>query len=128
MENLDLGLPLQENLILKTMKKQILSIGSISQINNKTSIKVKNQYEQNPYPRWTNLGLSIQSRPIKDVIRDINLNLDLSKINLPKDSEILIAGCGTGQHVITTASKYKNASIYALDLSFNSLAYAKRKY
>ena len=34
---------------------------------------------------------------------------------------------GTGQHAITTASKYKNAEILALDLSFNSLAYAKRK-
>ena len=41
--------------------------------------------------------------------------------------EILIAGCGTGQHAITTASKYKNVEIFALDLSFNSLAYAKRK-
>ena len=44
-----------------------------------------------------------------------------------KNIEILIAGCGTGQHAITTASKYKNAEIFALDLSFNSLAYAKRK-
>ena len=39
----------------------------------------------------------------------------------------MIAGCGTGQHVITTASKYKNVRVYALDLSFNSLSYAKRK-
>ena len=108
-------------------RKLLSKIETISKIKDSVSMKVRNQYEENPYPRWTNLGLSIQSRPIKDVIRDINLNLDLSKINLPKDSEILIAGCGTGQHVITTASKYKDASIYALDLSFNSLAYAKRK-
>ncbi len=102
-------------------------IKSISEINDKISIEVKNQYEENPYPRWSNLGLSIEPRVIEDVIRDINLNLDLKKMNFSKNVEILIAGCGTGQHAITTASKYKNAEIFALDLSFNSLAYAKRK-
>ena len=108
-------------------KKHTRKIKSITKINDSVSIKVKNQYEENPYPRWTNLGLSIETRDIKDVIGDINLNIDLKKINFSKNAEILIAGCGTGQHAITTASKYKNAEIFALDLSFNSLAYAKRK-
>ncbi len=111
----------------KEEKNQLSKIDSILKIRDTVSIKVKNQYEQNPYPRWTNLGLSIQERSIKDVVKDINLNLDLEKINFSKYGEILIAGCGTGQHAITTASKYKDAKIYALDLSFNSLAYAKRK-
>ncbi len=108
-------------------KKQFSEIKSIADIKDTVSIKVKNQYEENPYPRWTNLGLSIRSRSIKDVIRDIDLNLDLNKVSFSNNTEILIAGCGTGQHAITTASKYKNAKILALDLSFNSLAYAKRK-
>ena len=108
-------------------KKYSKKITSITDINDSISIKVKNQYEENPYPRWTNLGLSVEPRVIKEVISDKNLDLDLKKINFSKDIEILIAGCGTGQHAITTASKYKNAKIFALDLSFNSLAYAKRK-
>ncbi len=108
-------------------KKHIQKIKSIKEINDSVSIKVKNQYEENPYPRWTNLGLSIEPKVIKEVISDINLDLDLKKIKFSKNTEILIAGCGTGQHAITTASKYKNAEIFALDLSFNSLAYAKRK-
>ena len=108
-------------------KKYIKKIKSITAINDSVSKKVKNQYEENPYPRWTNLGLSIKPRVIKNVIGELNLNVDLKKINFSKNVEILIAGCGTGQHVITTASKYKNAKIFALDLSFNSLAYAKRK-
>ena len=108
-------------------KKYSKKITSITNINDSVSIKVKNQYEENPYPRWTNLGLSVEPRAIKEVISDKNLDLDLKKINFSKDIEILIAGCGTGQHAITTASKYKNAKIFALDLSFNSLAYAKRK-
>ena len=103
------------------------SIKSISKVKNPVSIKVKKQYEENPYPRWENLGLSIEPRSIKDVIHDSGLNLDFKKIKNVDSPEILIAGCGTGQHAITTASKYKKSKILALDLSFKSLSYAKRK-
>ena len=40
---------------------------------------------------------------------------------------ILIAGCGTGQHSIETASRVLNCHVTAVDLSLASLAYAKRK-
>ncbi len=103
------------------------SIKSISKVENQVSIKVKKQYEENPYPRWENLGLSIEPRKLKDVINNSDLNLDLKKIRNCDSPEILIAGCGTGQHALTTASKYKKSKILALDLSFKSLSYAKRK-
>jgi SAM-dependent methyltransferase len=41
--------------------------------------------------------------------------------------EILIAGCGTGQHPIGTSQIFKGGKILAVDLSITSLAYAKRK-
>ena len=103
------------------------SIKSISKVEDRVSTKVKKQYEENPYPRWENLGLSIEPRNLKEVIDDSNLNLDFKKITNSENPEILIAGCGTGQHAITTASKYKKSKILALDLSFKSLSYAKRK-
>ena len=103
------------------------TIKSISIVKNKVSKHVKNQYEENPYPRWMNLGLSFEPRNISQVINESDLKLDFKKIKFPENPEILIAGCGTGQHAITTASKYKNAKILALDLSFRSLSYAKRK-
>ena len=40
---------------------------------------------------------------------------------------VLVAGCGTGQHAITTATKYENSFVTAIDLSAQSLCYAKRK-
>jgi len=40
---------------------------------------------------------------------------------------ILIAGCGTGQHSIGTASRFSNCHVTAVDLSLASLAYAQRK-
>jgi SAM-dependent methyltransferase len=44
-----------------------------------------------------------------------------------RDSEILIAGCGTGQQSIETALRFPQARILALDLSLASLAYAQAK-
>ena len=52
-----------------------------SDIKDSISIKVKNQYEENPYPRWTNLGLSIEPRTVEEVIENINLDIELKKIN-----------------------------------------------
>ena len=39
---------------------------------------------------------------------------------------MLVAGCGTGQHVLEVCN-YQNAKILAVDLSLTSLSYAKRK-
>ena len=116
------------HLTQKENEKQLSeTIKSISIVKNKVSKYVKNQYEENPYPRWMNLGLSFEPRNISQVINESDLKLDFKKIKFSENPEILIAGCGTGQHAITTASKYKNAKILALDLSFSSLSYAKRK-
>ena len=41
--------------------------------------------------------------------------------------DVLIAGCGTGQHSTETAQLFSGARMLALDLSLASLAYAKRK-
>src|SRR5262249_7675615 len=41
--------------------------------------------------------------------------------------EVLIAGCGTGQHAIETAWLFAGARLLTIDLSRTSLAYAARK-
>ena len=38
-----------------------------------------------------------------------------------------MAGCGTGQHALNTASGFSNARVLAVDLSLSSLSYALRK-
>jgi SAM-dependent methyltransferase len=40
--------------------------------------------------------------------------------------DVLIAGCGTGQHSIGMARRYRNVKILAVDLSLSSLAFAQR--
>ena len=74
-----------------------------------------------------NLGLPYKSVSISNVVNQIKLKLHDSKITEVKNPEILIAGCGTGQHSIGTAARFKSAKILAIDLSLSSLAYAKRK-
>ncbi len=99
----------------------------LEDINNKISLKVKEQYEKNPYPRWINLSLNINAVPISKLIFEYDLKVFNQIIYDVKNPEILIAGCGTGQQVIERASHIKNSSIFAIDLSLSSLAYAKRK-
>ena len=41
--------------------------------------------------------------------------------------EILIAGCGTGQHAIESAATWRDSVLLAVDISLASLSYAKRK-
>jgi len=42
-------------------------------------------------------------------------------------TKILVAGCGTGRHALSVASKYLDSSVLAVDISKASLAYAIRK-
>ena len=57
----------------------------------------------------------------------MNLHLHSKNIKNVTAPAILIAGCGTGQHSIETASHFSDCQVTAVDLSLASLAYAKRK-
>jgi SAM-dependent methyltransferase len=71
------------------------------------SAEVRAQYEENTYPRWIRLPAPISTEP--------------------SGLSILLAGCGTGQHALSTARRFPNAQVLAVDLSRASLGYAKRK-
>jgi SAM-dependent methyltransferase len=105
--------------------KQDLKI--LGKITDSTSSKVRAQYEKSPYPRWVNLGFPLKPRLISNNVEEIKLKLHENKITKIEKPEILIAGCGTGQHSIGTASRFKSSKVLAIDLSLSSLTYAKRK-
>ncbi len=88
---------------------------------------VRKQYEENPYPRWTRTGRAAKPETIGAFVRRSPLRFELEDYDPPESPEILIAGCGTGRHVLHTASRFENSRILAMDLSVNSLAYALRK-
>tara|TARA_B110000444_G_scaffold135468_1_gene127217 strand:- start:145 stop:2598 length:2454 start_codon:yes stop_codon:yes gene_type:complete len=104
-----------------------LDIPLLQEITDNVSLKVREQYEENPYPRWISLGLPLKSHSVSEFARNLHLNIFDLKINNIENPDILVAGCGTGEHSIETASIYKNSTVLAVDLSLASLAYAKRK-
>ncbi len=117
-----LEMQINEPLKEEELKSSIKSIGTIS---DEVSKKVKDQYEENPYPRWRYSSNSIASNFLLQLKNDIKPN-NITFKNEFINPNILIAGCGTGAQLINIIS-YENANILAVDLSLSSLAYAKRK-
>ena len=99
----------------------------LQEITDKVSSKVREQYEENPYPRWVNTGLPLNPSSISEVTKKLELSIFDPKINDVENPNILVGGCGTGQHSIGTAAKFASSTVLAVDLSLASLAYAKRK-
>ena len=96
-----------------------------------TSIKdagsqaVREQYEVNPYPRWTKMAPLGRPKTVDQYLRE---RFPLAPFRpLGKSTvEYLIAGCGAGQQVASVAQVFSNTRITAIDLSLASLSYAKR--
>lgn len=114
--------PLERIEIQKTLEK----IGSITDT---TSKLVRNQYMESPYPKWRYMfftspedAMSIEEH-IDQIVCDECKNSPIFKSH---QNKVLIAGCGTGQQLIS-ASNYKDVEITAIDLSDVSLAYSKQK-
>lgn len=100
---------LVEEQVKEPLEEELISahIPLLKSISDAVSAKVSSQYEENPYPRWK--------------------TIDKAKSKSAEQLEILIAGCGTGQHAINTAICYPESHLLAIDLSKKSLAYAARK-
>jgi tetratricopeptide (TPR) repeat protein len=88
-------------------------IKALSTISNNVSQTVREQYEENPYPRWINPGLYPKPETIRTVLQELKIDLDRTGQHFTSHPEILIAGCGTGQHSLGTASRFSNSSVLA---------------
>ena len=102
-------------------------IPMLGEISDDVSCKVRAQYEENPYPRWVKTEIPTKAKSISEICAELNLHLHSESIKNVIAPAILIAGCGTGQHSIGTASRFSDCQVTAVDLSLASLAYAKRK-
>ncbi len=103
------------------------SIPRLTRIEDDVSLQVRRQYEENPYPRWVRTAPAARA---SNVVAYLSQKFPLASLvrSSEHDSvDFLIAGCGTGQHAIDTAQRFKGARILAVDLSLRSVCYAKRK-
>lgn len=104
---------------------QASRIERASPIQNETSLKVAVQYEGNPYPRWTSLGMLTDPNGWKETLKRHFGEDRIAFLSSPFD--VLIAGCGTGLQAVAASFAYgPQARITAVDLSASSLAYAQR--
>ncbi|MBL8697452.1 MAG: class I SAM-dependent methyltransferase [Alphaproteobacteria bacterium] len=89
-----------------------------------TSLRVRAQYEENPYPRWLALNPPEPGERRTAILRRAPAS-SASRFAGPID--VLIAGCGTGRQAIGAWLGYGvPRTMLAIDLSAASLAYAAR--
>ncbi len=91
-----------------------------------TSKDVKDQYEENPYPRWRMMTPLLSATP-QAIMEDLFPESEADFSELATEPDILIAGCGTGMHAFHAATRFIDAKVTAIDLSRTSLGFAARK-
>jgi tetratricopeptide (TPR) repeat protein/2-polyprenyl-3-methyl-5-hydroxy-6-metoxy-1,4-benzoquinol methylase len=117
----------QQILEPKEEQKLRATIPRLTAIEDEVSVLVQKQYEENPYPRWVRATPAPEA---KDIVGYLSQKFPFSSFKRHGTSgcvDVLVAGCGTGQHSIEVAQKFQRTKLLAVDLSMNSLAYAKRK-
>ena len=103
------------------------TIPRLTPIEGETTAAVRQQYEENPYPRWVVAPSPPMAATVDEYLRGRFPLAPFRPFGDRGGTDVLIAGCGTGEHSIGTARRYKGAKVLAIDLSLSSLAYAKRK-
>jgi tetratricopeptide (TPR) repeat protein/2-polyprenyl-3-methyl-5-hydroxy-6-metoxy-1,4-benzoquinol methylase len=104
-----------------------LNMRQVTPLAEGVSTAVRSLYEQNPYPRWIHASREIPFSSVDAFLMKLFPDAGLVRPARSVDIQVLVAGCGTGQHPIQTATTFPFAKILAVDLSVASLSYAKRK-
>jgi SAM-dependent methyltransferase/Flp pilus assembly protein TadD len=100
------------------------SLPRLTPIEDDVSRAVQAQYEANPYPRWVRTAEPPRYRSVDAHLRETFPHAPFQASEAKVALDILIAGCGTGQHAVMTTRQYEGARTLAIDLSRTSLAYA----
>lgn len=103
------------------------TLDCLTAIEDVVSRQVRRQYEENPYPRWVRAAPAEPPVSLEVFLRRHVPLASLRPLPSGNGVDILIAGCGTGQHSLETARRFRGARVLAVDLSLTSLCYAKRK-
>ena len=119
------GLVARQIIEPRTEREIATSMPRLTPIADATSAAVRQQYEENPYPRW----IEPASQQPRETLRAyLRRSFPAAALSLREgDCDMLVAGCGTGRHPVEVARKFSDVRILAVDLSLASLAYAQRK-
>jgi SAM-dependent methyltransferase len=101
------------------------SIPRLTEIEDAVSLRVQQQYEENPYPRWLYVPGQIEPISIRRYLQRMFPAAALA-LQTAEGFDMLIAGCGTGRQSILLTHNLQGARVLAIDLSLASLCFAKR--
>jgi tetratricopeptide (TPR) repeat protein/SAM-dependent methyltransferase len=101
------------------------SMPRLTDIADDVSVEVKQQYEENPYPRWVKPAPADEPQTMEQHFG--SWFKPHPGLRPHGKTEILVAGCGTGQNLVETARQFSESDVLAVDLSCASLCYAKRQ-
>ena len=113
-------------LLLEPLEEMALrtSVPILGEILDPVSLKVRKQYEENPYPRWLRLAARSLPSYAKTLVKRFP---HFSRVDLLDGPvHVLAAGCGTGQEAAAIARSRPECAVIGLDLSMASLAYGVR--
>jgi tetratricopeptide (TPR) repeat protein/SAM-dependent methyltransferase len=115
--------------IREPLEEQSLGSGieRLTPVTSQVSRAVRDQYEENPYPRWVRLKMPEQAEYFNAELHRALPFARFAPLADDRAPEVLVAGCGTGGDAILVAGRFRGARVLAIDLSVGSLAYAKRK-
>lgn len=118
--------PLMERTAREPLEERRLAahMDSIGELRDATSIAVREQYEQHPYPRWLELA---RREPLGygDYLARRFRHFTPPEF-FSRPVQVLAAGCGTGQEAVALAATRARCTVLGLDLSRRSLAYGAR--
>ena len=102
------------------------TLPAATDIDDAVSVRVREQYEANPYPRWVAVAASVTPVRLDAWLAGRFPGAPVAAAPRDRGLDVLVAGCGTGQQAIETARGFADARVLAIDLSRASLAYAAR--
>jgi 2-polyprenyl-3-methyl-5-hydroxy-6-metoxy-1,4-benzoquinol methylase len=118
---------LRQQLIEPEQERQCREkIPRVTPVEDRVSLLVQSQYEENPYPRWVARPSAGKPMAVEVYLRQLFPCANFAVAPPRACVEILVAGCGTGQQSIASARRFIGANVFAIDLSLSSLAYAMR--
>src|SRR4029078_10897242 len=99
------------------------TIRHLTPIADGVTAQVRQQYEENPYPRWASLAAPPWPLLLlDDHLRRMFPTAPFRPVGHEDNIYILVVGCGTARDVLELAQSYRGAHVLAVDLSLASLA------
>ncbi len=103
------------------------TIPRLTEISGGVTAQVRQQYEENPYPRWVRMVAPPDPLMVlDDHVRHQFPTASYRAVGKRDGLDILVAGCGTGRNALELAQTLRKPHVLGVDISLASLANAKR--